>query len=428
MKYTPIFIGILLFSQILSTERLFTKTHKSDPKFFPFPPNTGYIDVYPETGNSMFYWYFEAKNNPETAPVVIWIDGGPGCASTWGLFGQVGPYTIDQYDKDHREAKVRNINWSQNAHLVFPDQPLGIGFSTVTPGKEARNYKQLQEQFLNFYKGFLEKNPKLKGKDIYVIGESYGGHYAPYIGDVLHKSLNGDIKLKAVGIINGYISGKILYETYPDYSLQMTKYTKFEKSDYDEIKPLADLCTNMVDYKGNPMIADQNVCSKVSNKITAIAKKRNPSFDPYYMPGGDVTSLAFVGFLNDPDVQKIIGARKEFQPCNNIWGNMFGNVDYFVDSRMFISPMLEDGVKFLVFDGDLDWICNYMQEEKVLDEMEWSGKFGWSQAGLEKCEFGLCKEFMNLRYVRFKGAGHAAPKFQPENALKLVNEFIGFSE
>ena len=26
-----------------------------------------------------FYWFFEARNQPETAPVLLWMTGGPGC-------------------------------------------------------------------------------------------------------------------------------------------------------------------------------------------------------------------------------------------------------------------------------------------------------------------------------------------------------------
>lgn len=422
---TLIIISLLLVAS--TSKKIIEKDSLQQQKFFPFPPQTGYIPIYNDPKNSMFYWYFEAENSPETAPVIIWLDGGPGCASTWGLFGQVGPYEVDQYDETHKMAKLRTINWSQNAHLIFPDQPLGIGFSTVTEDKIARNYKQLQEQFIQFYEGFLEKHPNMKKRDIYIIGESYGGHYAPYIGDILLRSENPNIKVKGIGIINGYMDGKILYKTYPDFSLKVPQYTGFQQSDYDKIQPIVNLCENMINYRGNPMLAYQEVCDKISENIQSIAKKFKPDFDPYYMPGNDTTNYSFVGFLNDKEIQNVLGVSKEFTPCNSYVGNLFGASDYFVDSRKFIAELLSNDVKVLVFDGDLDWICNYLQEEINLDEMNWYGKIGWRNQELKECEFGMCKEYLNLRYVRFKGAGHAAPKFQPGNALKLVNEFIGVS-
>ena len=44
----------------------------------------------------MFYFYFEARENPETAPVVLWMTGGPGCSSELAVFYEQGPYRIKE--------------------------------------------------------------------------------------------------------------------------------------------------------------------------------------------------------------------------------------------------------------------------------------------------------------------------------------------
>lgn len=40
---------------------------------------SGYLSV--GSGMNMWFWFFEARNSPETAPLATWFNGGPGCSS-----------------------------------------------------------------------------------------------------------------------------------------------------------------------------------------------------------------------------------------------------------------------------------------------------------------------------------------------------------
>jgi hypothetical protein len=50
---------------------------------------SGYVDL--DNKTHIFFWFFEAREKPETAPTTLWLTGGPGSdsllAATVGTFG-----------------------------------------------------------------------------------------------------------------------------------------------------------------------------------------------------------------------------------------------------------------------------------------------------------------------------------------------------
>ena len=59
----------------------------------PSKQYSGYLDV--SKTKHYHYWFVECENNPKDAPVVLWLNGGPGCSSLIGLVYEHGPFRID---------------------------------------------------------------------------------------------------------------------------------------------------------------------------------------------------------------------------------------------------------------------------------------------------------------------------------------------
>lgn len=58
------------------------------------PSYSGYLTVDKRFQSNMFFWYFPASLEPITAPVVLWLQGGPGASSLFGLFSENGPFVV----------------------------------------------------------------------------------------------------------------------------------------------------------------------------------------------------------------------------------------------------------------------------------------------------------------------------------------------
>lgn len=45
---------------------------------------SGFVDL--DEDLHLFFWLFEARKDPETAPITLWLNGGPGSDSLIGVF------------------------------------------------------------------------------------------------------------------------------------------------------------------------------------------------------------------------------------------------------------------------------------------------------------------------------------------------------
>lgn len=71
---------------------------------------SGYLSV--GTNMSMWFWFFEARSNASTAPLALWLNGGPGCSSMIGLFQENGPC---RFVNGSDEPSLNPYSWNNYA-------------------------------------------------------------------------------------------------------------------------------------------------------------------------------------------------------------------------------------------------------------------------------------------------------------------------
>ena len=92
------------------------------------------LDGEPELQSLYFLLVESRSDDPLNDPLVIWLNGGPGCSSMLGAYTELGPYNYvynaEGNSTDEMFKMVYNNHaWNNNANVLYVDQPLGTGFS-----------------------------------------------------------------------------------------------------------------------------------------------------------------------------------------------------------------------------------------------------------------------------------------------------------
>lgn len=140
---------------------------------------SGHITIDSAKGSNIFYWLFESPNNSDKLPLLIWLNGGPGCSSMDGLWLEMGPLRLDSVT---RKVKINPFSWHKVANLLFIDQPVGTGFSYTKNNKAyPSNDQMVNEQFykfliafFNLHDNYISINANRKfTRDVFISGGDY---------------------------------------------------------------------------------------------------------------------------------------------------------------------------------------------------------------------------------------------------------------
>ena len=140
----------------------------------------------------LFYWLFapdttEYTGKEEDIPLLLWLNGGPGCSSMDGLFLENGPLQLKVKDNSWKVTE-RSSSWHKApAYVVYLDQPVGTGLSFTT----SNSYPKFDDavnadfyywllQFLQLHADkFLNSEKNQLTRKIFFSGESHAGTLSP---------------------------------------------------------------------------------------------------------------------------------------------------------------------------------------------------------------------------------------------------------
>lgn len=410
----------------------------------------GYVNV--RENAYTFWWLYGAQTSDPSQrlskPLVMWLQGGPGGSSTgFGNFEELGPLTVD--------LKPRNTTWLRAANVLFVDNPVGTGYSYVTDKSAfTTNITGITDDLITLFRAFLKKMPVFQKIPFYIFCESYGGKYSSALGVALYKAIQaGSIEcdFKGVALGDSWISPVDIVLSWGPYLYALSQ---LDEKDLQQVNKAAQATADAVasgQYTKATELwgATEDVIGTTTDNVDVynVLKHNAPPFPKLWSSTETVLDLLYaqhVGRLHEGDLKELmngpIRAKLGVIPNNVTWGGQSRDVfkyqsgDFMRSVISDVSMLLQYGVKVVIYQGQLDVICNTIGAEAWIANLQWDGLASFQKtdrvplyppSGMKDKETGaFYKAYKNLELYYIMKAGHMVPSDNGEMALEMVKRII----
>lgn len=415
-----------------------------------FSQFAGYLDL-PNSKKHVFYWFVESVNNPETAPVVFWTNGGPGCSGLIGFFSEHGPFRV----LANLTLDLDPYAWNLNANMLYVEQPAGVGFSYSDSTSDYRTGDaQAAKDNYALILQFLNKFPNFASNKLFLSAESYGGHYIPTLAQEIVKNDNGTINFKGFAIgnpltnMNENAHGN--FDTlYGHQVVSRPTYLKWQAScsSKDSSAECQSLEQQLAQEAGglNPYAIDYPVCNDNVKRVgraqriwmlNHIHGAKPTAFKQALglIPPSDYIPCEadyLTSYLNLAEVKKAIHARSDIE-----WGECSSVVDYSqADVQTDVVPVYKyllsakADLNMLIYSGDDDTVCGTIGSQSWIWGLDLKVKSAWKSWNYNDTQYGdqiggYVVKFDKLTFATIHGAGHEVPTYRPAPAFELLSRFL----
>ncbi|KAK7341307.1 hypothetical protein VNO80_24233 [Phaseolus coccineus] len=411
----------------------------------------GYIKLKPNQEKALFYWFFEAEDAPSRKPLVLWLNGGPGCSSVaFGAAQEIGPFLVDQ--EEH--LKFNKFSWNKVANIIILDSPIGVGFSYTNNSKDLSELGDEVSASDNyaFLVGWFKRFPNFRSNEFYIVGESYGGHYAPQLADLIYEGnkIGPYINLKGLmmgnAVINTITDLKGLFDFAFSHAIISTEVFHGIKKhcDFSEKRRTRDYtrdCQLNIEkfLESYTNIDIFNIYSPICMKDYERPNSTRPIVVPYALTqhvlwntlpssGYDYCPEDHVRmYFNKKNVQRAIHANTTnlpypFTVCSGI-------IQKWNDSPTTVLPLIQKllsvGLRIWMYSGDIDGRVPILSTRYSLEELKLNVTNEWRAWFEGKEVAGWVEEYEGgLTFASVRGAGHQVPVSAPQQALSLFSHFL----
>lgn len=426
----------------------------SVPRQLPSPTAAGYLPL--ESNATLYFAYYESQAPPtHETPIILWLQGGPGCASLFGNFFELGPQVLNNEGVLTDNA----FAWNRRYGLLFIDQPVGSGFSR--PGANGIPTEEMAVA-ADVYQGlqrFYTQQPHFRHRPLFITGESYAGKYVPSIGHfILQMEQRAGEQLQ---------SGPPLQfsRLIPDTSLQPPVFRLAGLAIGDGLTdPLTQVRTHADTAYWMGAIDEQQrrIAQQQERAVARLIRQRRwreahaerEALLQYIQASSGVATLYDlrrrreydsrdnVGkFVNRPDVKVALHAQPDatFVACSDNVADALGP-DVMKSVKHLIPDILVH-IPVLLYQGQFDLQDGVATSQAWISTLRWPGQRAFKHAkrhiwrlpirthdgGVEqgaKCVAGYVKSAGPLTQVVITNAGHMLPHDQGEAAVTMLENWV----
>ncbi|KAF7669426.1 hypothetical protein LDENG_00186620 [Lucifuga dentata] len=385
----------------------------------------GYFTVNQKYNSNLFFWFFPAQMAKcEKSPVLLWLQGGPGGTSMFGLFVEHGPYVVYK----NLTVGYRDYPWTSRYSVLYIDNPVGTGFSFTDDDRGyAQNQDDVGRDLYSALTQFFQMFPEYQSNEFYATGESYAGKYVPAISYYIHKSnptAKVKINLKGMAIGDGLCDPEVMLGGYAEFMYQ----------------------TGMIDE-----LQKQYVIQQTDNGVQLIQQKKwveafevfdrllNGDMEPY--PSFFQNATGCSNYFNymlcqEPEDQKYFS---QFVTLPQVRHSIHvGNLTFHDGSQdvmQSIKPwlgVLMDNYRVLMYSGQLDVIVAAPLTERFLPTVNWTRaadyqkapRFHWKLQPTDTEVAGYVRQVGEFYQIVIRGGGHILPYDQPARSFDMIDRFL----
>lgn len=445
----------------------------------------GYVTVNETHGRELYYYFVESEFNPATAPVVLWLNGGPGCSSFDGFIYEHGPFKFaPATDADSLpELTLNAYSWNKAANVLYVDSPAGVGFSySKTRADYITGDLQTASDTHAFLLKWFQDFPEFQKNPFFITGESYAGIYVP----TLSRNVANGIKAGVKPVINfkGYMVGNGCTDDQFDGDALVPFVHGMGLISDDMYKSVHKACN------GTYWNATDATCYAELNEVYKDVAQINiyDILEPcYYSEGGSLRSNSRLpqsfrrlgesegphqirkrqfgrayplrlplqagrvptwpslshslfesedvpctddrianNWLNNPSVRSAIHAK----PAADIgpWELCTNNIIFYHDAGSMIPihrELTTSGYRALIYSGDHDMCVPYTGSEAWTASLGYKVTDKWRAWFVGRQVAGFTQGYANnLTFATIKGAGHTVPEYKPVEALAFFKRFL----